>query len=178
MHRLMILVALLAVGCGDNSKNENTKAEQKSGTKKIELTASTPEEFAQLEEEYKPEIYRRIGEAARSSGHGGSDLIMDWHLIDCLRNGLPLDQDVYDAVSWSSIVPLSQWSVLNRSTSVDIPDFTAGAWTSNSRNMDIELANGGGTTNILSARKKGSDLLDRQWSRDHRERGGDAEESA
>ena len=136
------------------------------------------EDFVRIEDEFTPAIQHRIGEHAHNSGHGGSDLIMDWHLIDCLRNGLPLDQDVYDAVSWSSIVPLSQWSVLNRSTSVDIPDFTAGAWTSNSRNMDVELANGGGTTNILSARKKGLDLLDRQWNRDHRNHDADAEESA
>jgi len=110
-----------------------------------------PEEFAELVEKYTPEIYHRMGELARSSGHGGSDMLMDWHLIDCLRNGLPLDQDVYDAASWSSIVPLSQWSVLNRSNSIDIPDFTAGAWESNPHNMDIDLANGGGTTKIMPA---------------------------
>ena len=130
----------------------------------------TPEEFAQLEEEYKPEIYRRIGEAARSSGHGGADLIMDWHLIDCLRNGLPLDQDVYDAASWSAIIPLSQWSVLNRSNSIDVPDFTAGEWKTNPRNMDIELANGGGSTKIVAAgaaAQNEGDILARQWKRDH-----------
>jgi hypothetical protein len=104
-----------------------------------------------LLEKYTPEIYHRMDELARSSGHGGSDMLMDWHLIDCLRNGLPLDQDVYDAASWSSIVPLSQWSVLNRSNSIDIPDFTAGAWESNPYNMDIDLANGGGTTKIMPA---------------------------
>ena len=109
-----------------------------------------PEEFAELKGKYTPEIYRKMGELTHSSGHGGSDLLMDWHLIDCLRNGLPLDQDVYDAASWSSVVPLSQWSVLNRSNSIDIPDFTVGAWESNPHNMDIGLANGGGTTEILS----------------------------
>jgi len=36
--------------------------------------------------------------------------------IDCLRNGLPLDQDVYDAALWSSIGSLSEWSVKNQST--------------------------------------------------------------
>jgi len=31
--------------------------------------------------------------AARQIGaaHGGTDLLIDWRLIDCLRNGLPLD---------------------------------------------------------------------------------------
>ena len=128
------------------------------------------EEFAALEQKYTPQIYRRVGAAARSSGHGGSDMLMDWHLIDCLRNGLPLDQDVYDAAAWSSIVPLSQWSVLNRSNSIDIPDFTAGAWKTNPHNMDIELANGGTTTKIkavTAAVPESDDKLARQWQRDH-----------
>ena len=128
-----------------------------------------PEEFAKLKEKYMPELYRRMGEVARSSGHGGSDMLMDWHLIDCLRNGLPLDQDVYDAAVWSSVVPLSQWSVLNRSNSIDIPDFTVGAWKNNSRNMDIELANGGTTTKIIStpAPPRPDDVLAQQWKHDH-----------
>jgi hypothetical protein len=126
-----------------------------------------PEEFADLEEKYTPKIYRRMGEIARSSGHRGSDMLMDWHLIDCLHNGLPLDQDVYDAASWSSIVPLSQWSVLNRSNSIDIPDFTAGTWKTNPHNMDIELANGGGTTKITPTAPDSADRLAQQWKRDH-----------
>ena len=56
------------------------------------------------------------------------DYIMDYRLIYCLRNGLPIDQDVYDAAAWSSIVELSEISVKNRSNAVSIPDFTRGAW--------------------------------------------------
>jgi len=62
---------------------------------------------------------------------------------------LPLDQDVYDAAAFSSVVQLSEWSVLNNSNSVQIPDFTAGAWKTNKPNMDINLENGGGTTKVL-----------------------------
>lgn len=108
-----------------------------------------------------------MGALARGSGHGGSDMLMVWHLIDCLRNGLPLDQDVYDAASWSAIVPLSQWSVLNRSSSVDIPDFTAGAWQTNPHNMDIQLARGGCSTEIAAVAADSQDKLARQWQRDH-----------
>ncbi|MCD4770154.1 MAG: Gfo/Idh/MocA family oxidoreductase [Bacteroidales bacterium] len=107
------------------------------------------EEFNSLKEKYTPEILRKIGEMAKESGHGGSDLLLDWRLIDCLRNGLPLEQDVYDAASWSSIVSLSEWSVHNRSGSIDIPDFTAGAWKTNKRNMDINLVRGGNTKVII-----------------------------
>src|SRR5690606_17847089 len=90
------------------------------------------EEFKKLEKQFTPEIVRKVGEMAKKiGGHGGMDFMMDWRLIDCLRNGLPLDQDVYDAASWSVIAPLSEWSVANRSNSIDIPDFTGGSWKTN-----------------------------------------------
>jgi predicted dehydrogenase len=108
------------------------------------------QEFKALEEKYTPKITIQVSELARKIGaaHDGTDLLIDWRLIDCLRNGLPLDQDVYDAAAWSSIVPLSQWSVLNRSNSIDVPDFTGGAWKTNKPNMDIMLERGG-TTKVV-----------------------------
>lgn len=102
-------------------------------------------EMKALEDQYQPEMVKRIGELAkRVGGHGGMDFLMDWRLIDCLRNGLPLDQDVYDAASWSVIGPLSEKSVANRSNSIDIPDFTAGAWKTNTP-VDISMQKGGNT---------------------------------
>jgi predicted dehydrogenase len=90
------------------------------------------EEFKDLETKYTPEIVQKVGELAKQvGGHGGMDFMMDWRLIDCLRNGLPLDQDVYDAALWSSVSPLSEWSVANRSNSIDVPDFTGGSWKTN-----------------------------------------------
>jgi len=108
------------------------------------------EEYDALAKEFTPTIITRMRELSRQvgSGHGGGDLLEDWHLIDCLRNGLPLDQDVYDAAAWSCIGPLSQWSVLNRSNSIDVPDFTRSAWQTNLPNMDINLTRGG-TTKVL-----------------------------
>jgi predicted dehydrogenase len=105
----------------------------------------TPEEFKALEGQYTPAIVKKVGEMAKKvGGHGGMDFLMDWRLIDCLRNGLPLDQDCYDAALWSSIAPLSEKSVAARSTSVDIPDFTAGSWKTN-KPVDILLEKGGNT---------------------------------
>jgi hypothetical protein len=69
---------------------------------------------------------------------------MDWRLIDCLRNGLPMDMDVYDAAAWSCITPLSEWSIANGSMPINIPDFTRGAWKTNTP-VDLTLANGGNT---------------------------------
>ncbi|MCI0522422.1 MAG: Gfo/Idh/MocA family oxidoreductase [Bacteroidales bacterium] len=106
---------------------------------------TSPEEFKALEKQYTPEIVKRVGEMAKEiGGHGGMDFIMDWRLIDCLRNGLPIDQDVYDAALWSVITPLSEWSVANRSSSIDVPDFTCGAWKANIP-VDPNLLTGGNT---------------------------------
>jgi predicted dehydrogenase len=110
------------------------------------------EEMDQLKKDYTPEIVNKVGEMAKKvGGHGGMDFMMDWRLIDCLRNGLPLDQDVYDAALWSAIAPLSEWSIANRSNSIDVPDFTCGAWKTN-QPVDITL-NGGGTTGVKGVQK-------------------------
>jgi hypothetical protein len=66
--------------------------------------------------------------AERAGGHGGMDFMMLWRIVQCLRDGLPLDQNVYDGAAWSALFPLSHDSVVARSKAVDIPDFTRGAW--------------------------------------------------
>jgi len=106
-----------------------------------------PEELQKLYDQYSPPIVNHIGKIAKEvGGHGGMDFIMDWRLIDCLRNGLPLDQDVYDAASWSSVVALSEKSVSSRSKTMDVPDFTRGNWKTNKPvNLTLE---GGGTTGV------------------------------
>lgn len=79
--------------------------------------------------EYDHPLYTRMGEEAeRNGGHGGMDFLMMYRIVYCLRNGEPLNQDVYDAAAWSSIFPLSMDSVADRSNSKTIPDFTRGAW--------------------------------------------------
>ena len=103
------------------------------------------EEVKSLEQKYQPAIVRKIGIMAKEvGGHGGMDFLMDWRTIDCLHNGLPLDQDVYDAALWSVIAPLSEQSVAHRSSPVDIPDFTRGSWETN-KAVDILLDKGGNT---------------------------------
>lgn len=103
------------------------------------------EEFKKITDEYTPPLIKHVGEIAKKiGGHGGMDFIMDWRLIDCLRNGLPLDQDVYDGASWSCIVALSERSVKRKSTSVEIPDFTRGAWKTN-KPVDLAMKGAGST---------------------------------
>lgn len=78
---------------------------------------------------YKHPIAKEIEEKAREvGGHGGMDFIMDYRLVWCLRNGKPLDMDVYDAAEWSCLGELTAASIANGSKPVKIPDFTRGRW--------------------------------------------------
>lgn len=66
--------------------------------------------------------------AKEVGGHGGMDYIMDYRLVYCLRNGLPLDMDVYDLAEWCCLGELGAISISHGSAPVEIPDFTRGAW--------------------------------------------------
>lgn len=91
---------------------------------------SVPEDVKKaLMEKYKHPIHKELEETAKKvGGHGGMDFIMDYRMIYCLQNGLPLDQDVYDAAEWSSMGELTRISIENNSMPVEVPDFTRGAW--------------------------------------------------
>ena len=87
------------------------------------------EKFKELREKYKHPLWKSAEAAANAvGGHGGCDYMMDLRWIWCLRNGLPLDMDVYDLASWSSIVPCSADSDRAGGEPVELPDFTRGAW--------------------------------------------------
>lgn len=87
------------------------------------------DDLSGLQERYDHELWRRTeAEAQRLGGHGGMDFVMLWRTAYCLRNGMPLDQNVYDAAAWSVVIPLSEASNADRGNSRDFPDFTRGAW--------------------------------------------------
>ena len=56
------------------------------------------------------------------------DYIMLYRLIQCMREGLAPDMDVYDAATWSAPGPLSKLSVAGGSAPAKFPDFTRGKW--------------------------------------------------
>ena len=83
----------------------------------------------ELMNKYQHPIQKEIAEKAKKvGGHGGMDFIMDYRLIYCLRNGLPLDMDVYDLAEWSTMGELTRLSLEHQSAPVAMPDFTRGAW--------------------------------------------------
>lgn len=102
---------------------------------RIYLDGKSPLDKYQSPDDYKQYVHplwKRLQAAAlKAGGHGGMDFVLNWRLIDCLRNGLPLDIDVYDTASWSSVSALSEKSVANRSQAVNFPDFTRGGWQTN-----------------------------------------------
>ena len=82
-----------------------------------------------LMEKYKHPIQKDLEQTAKKvGGHGGMDYIMDYRLIYCLRNGLPLDMDVYDLAEWCCLTELTAISIENGNAPVEVPDFTRGGW--------------------------------------------------
>src|SRR4026209_1683605 len=80
-------------------------------------------------ERYESPLWKNQGEMARKlGGHGGMDYLMCYRLVQCMREGLEPDIDVYDAAAWSVPGPLSQVSVAKGSMPVKFPDFTRGLW--------------------------------------------------
>lgn len=87
------------------------------------------ERCAALTEEYcHPFVKEYKAKGVEICGTRWIDFLMDSRLIYCLRNGLPLDMDVYDAAEWSSLVELTEQSALAGGIPVEIPDFTRGEW--------------------------------------------------
>ncbi len=87
------------------------------------------QEMRQLIQTYQHPILKEYGEMAKKvGGHGGMDFIMDARLVYCLRNGLPLDLDVYDLAEWCCLAELGALSMDHGCAPVAFPDFTRGAW--------------------------------------------------
>jgi hypothetical protein len=91
-----------------------------------------PEEYTDLDpyrERFEHRFWKQQGERARRlGGHGGMDFIMIERLVQCMREGLAPDMDVYDAAAWSAPGPLSEASVAAGSAPAAFPDFTRGRW--------------------------------------------------
>ncbi|MCW1885699.1 Gfo/Idh/MocA family oxidoreductase [Luteolibacter flavescens] len=87
------------------------------------------EEFEAIASKYEHPLFKRMGELSKKmGGHGGMDFLMLYRIIECLRKGEPLDQNVYEGCYWSSVAPLSEKSVKEDGMPQDFPDFTRGGW--------------------------------------------------
>ena len=87
------------------------------------------EKLAPIFEKYDHPLWKRIGPLAlKMGGHGGMDFVMLFRIIECLRNGEPMDQNVYEGAFWSSVSELSEYSVAQGGMPQVFPDFTRGDW--------------------------------------------------
>jgi predicted dehydrogenase len=96
----------------------------------IEGRSPKPHQWEDLDQyqEFDHPLWKTVGDKAEGAGHGGMDFLEDYRLIEALKNGQPLDMDVYDAASWSAVSALSERSVAAKGKAVDFPDFTRGGW--------------------------------------------------
>lgn len=100
---------------------------------KIHLDGKSPgHEWEDLIENYAAQyehpLWRELQQKAKGSGHGGMDFIEAYRLVYCLRNGEPLDTDVYDGAALCAVSELSERSIADNSRTMDFPDFTRGDW--------------------------------------------------
>ena len=86
-------------------------------------------------EKYDHPLYKKLNDRTSSlgkriakSGHGGMDGIMIYRIVECLQNGLPLDQNIYEGCFWSAVTPLSANSINEGGKPQMFPDFTRGNW--------------------------------------------------
>jgi hypothetical protein len=86
------------------------------------------QDLGEYYEEHEHPVWKAMRQRAKGAGHGGMDYIEDYRLINALRKGIEPDLDVYDAVAWSAIIPLSEKSVAGNGKPVKFPDFTRGMW--------------------------------------------------
>jgi predicted dehydrogenase len=87
------------------------------------------EPFEPYQQKYAHPLWQALAsEAAKSAGHEGAEYLMFHDFLKSVRRRGPAPQNVYDAATWSAVVPLSIESVAHGGKPIDFPDFTHGQW--------------------------------------------------
>ncbi|MDJ1494212.1 Gfo/Idh/MocA family oxidoreductase [Cytophagaceae bacterium DM2B3-1] len=86
------------------------------------------EPFADYQAKYDHPLWKRFEKDAENAGHGGMDFFVLRTFIESVKRKLPPPIDVYDAVTWSAISPLSEESISKGGSLIEFPDFTKGKW--------------------------------------------------
>jgi predicted dehydrogenase len=79
-------------------------------------------------DKYDHPLWKKYGNDASGAGHGGMDWFVLNAFLESVKRKTNTPQDVYDAVTWSAITPLSESSIQLGGESVEFPDFTQGKW--------------------------------------------------
>jgi predicted dehydrogenase len=89
-------------------------------------------------EQHDHPLWKKYGNDAAGAGHGGMDWFVLNAFIESVKRKTPPPQDVYDAVTWSAITPLSETSIKQNGASIEFPDFTRGKWKERKNSFAID----------------------------------------
>ena len=128
--QVMIILSFLSKSTTEIDKVSDLKESKEEGFTKDSHKWVEGEGIQRLYEKYDHPMYKRLNKITEGSGHGGMDGMMVYRIIECLRNGKPLDQNVYEGCAWSSLIELTSNSVNQGGTPQEFPDFTRGKWVS------------------------------------------------
>lgn len=96
--------------------------QDRSPTNKLGI-AKQWEPLSTYRDEFEHPLWKEHRERAEKAGHGGGDFfILREFASSIAENRLPVI-DVYDAVTWSSITPLSAESIARGNAPVEVPNF-------------------------------------------------------
>lgn len=79
-------------------------------------------------DKYDHPLWKAHAAKATGAGHGGMDWFVVNAFVESVKRKTNTPQDVYDAVTWSAITPLSETSILQGGETLAFPDFTSGKW--------------------------------------------------
>lgn len=88
------------------------------------------DDFKAYQDKYEHPLWRKYATQAEGAGHGGMDFFVIHAFVEALKANAPMPIDIYDAVTWSAITPLSEQSIAANFQTLDFPDFTGGQWKS------------------------------------------------
>lgn len=101
-------------------------------TRRIYIEGRSPshswEEMDAYLEAHDHPLWKKYGQFAEGSGHGGMDFFVVHAFVEIVKRKLDAPLDAYDAAAWSAITPLSERSIENNGEPQDFPDFTRGRW--------------------------------------------------
>jgi len=107
----------------------------------IEGQSAKPHQWEEAKawlDKYDHPLWKKYGNDAAGAGHGGMDWFVLNAFIEAVKAKTNTPQDVYDAVTWSAITPLSEKSIQQHGASVDFPDFTNGQWKNRKNNFALD----------------------------------------
>lgn len=79
-------------------------------------------------DQYDHPLWKKYADKAAGAGHGGMDWFVLHAFVEALKASDPMPIDIYDAVAWSAITPLSEQSIAEDYKTLAFPDFTEGKW--------------------------------------------------